>query len=93
MKKGACFNCRIVGHLSWDCLNKKKKEESTKEEKKKWKGKEPAAYVQAQMLEISAEEKNAFYDDVQDQGFKYKGLPQCLTLLHYYVFNWSLLDK
>ena len=30
------------------------------EEKKKWKGKELVAYVQAQMLEILAEEKNAF---------------------------------
>ena len=69
MKKGACFNCRVVGHLSWDCPNKKKKDEPKKQEKKKWKGHELAAYVQVQMLEISAEEKNAFYDDVQDQGF------------------------
>ena len=69
MKKGACFNCRVVGHLSQDCLNKKKKDEPKKEEKKKWKGWELATYVRAQMLEISAEEKNAFYEDAQDQGF------------------------
>ena len=30
------------------------------------------------MLEISAEEKNAFYKDVQDQGFWYEGLLQFL---------------
>ena len=52
-----------------DCPNKKKKEETKKEEKKKWKGRELAAYVWAQMLEISAEEKNIFYKDAQDQGF------------------------
>ena len=69
MRKGACFNCKTVRHFSQDCLNKKKKEEPKKEEKKKWKGKELATYVQAQMLEILAEEKNAFYEDVQDQGF------------------------
>ena len=92
MKKGACFNCKAVGHLSWDCPNKKKKEEP-KEEKKKRKGRELATYVQAQMLEILAEEKNAFYKDVQDQGFWYKGLLQHLPLQHHYVFSQSLLDK
>ena len=69
MKKGACFNCRVVGHLSWDCLNKKKEDKPKKEEKKKWKGQELVAYVWAQMLEILAEEKNTFYEDAQDQGF------------------------
>ena len=34
MKKGACFNCKVVGHLSWDCPNKEKKEEPKKGEKK-----------------------------------------------------------
>ena len=67
MKKGASFNCRVVGHLSWDCPNKKNKPK--KEEKKKWKEQELAAYVQAQMLEISVEEKTAFYEDAQYQGF------------------------
>ena len=69
MKKGACFNCRVVGHLSQDCPNKKKKDKPKKEKKKKWKGKELAAYIRAQMLEISVEEKTAFYEDAQDQGF------------------------
>ena len=69
MKKGACFNCKAIGHLSWDCLNKKKKEEPKKEEKKKWKGQELATYVWAQMLEISEEERTAFYNDAQDWGF------------------------
>ena len=69
MKKGACFNCKAIGHLSQDCPNKKKKEEPKKEEKKKWKGQELATYVRAQMLEISEEERTAFYNDAQDQGF------------------------
>ena len=37
MKRGACFNCKAVGHVSQDCPNNKKKEEPKKEEKK-WKG-------------------------------------------------------
>ena len=45
------------------------------------------------MLEISAEEKNAFYKDVQDQEFQYEGLLQRLPLPHYYVFSQSLPDK
>ena len=68
MRKGACFNCKAVGHLSRDCPNKKKKEELKKEEKK-WKGQELATYIRAQMLKISEEERTAFYEDAQDQGF------------------------
>ena len=86
MKKGACFNCRVVGHLSWDCLNKKK-EEPKKEERKKWKGKELAAYMQAQMLEILAEEKNAFYKDAQDQVFETKG---CLNVYPFITIMYSV---
>ena len=93
IKKGAYFNCRVVGHLSRDCPNKKKKEEPKKEEKKKWKGQELATYVWAQMLEMLAEEKNAFYEDAQDQGFWYEGLSQHLPLCHYYVFSRFLQDK
>ena len=68
MRKGACFNCKAVGHLSRDCPNRKKKEEPKKEEKK-WKGWELAAYIWTQMLKISEEERTAFYEDAQDQGF------------------------
>ena len=69
MKKGACFNCKAVGHLSLDCPIKKKMDKPKKKEKKKWKGHELAAFIRAQMLENSEEEKNAFYNDAQDQGF------------------------
>ena len=65
MKKGACFRCKAQGHLSRDCLNKEKKEEK----KKTWKGKDLAAYIQAQMLEISEEEKGEFYAAAVNQGF------------------------
>ena len=68
MRKGVCFNCKAVGHLSQDCPNKKKKEESKKEENK-WKGWELATYIQAQMLKISEEERTVFYEGAQDQGF------------------------
>ena len=70
MKKGACFRCKVQGHLSRDCPNKEKKFEPKKEEKKKaWKGKDLAAYVQAQMLNISKEEKGEFYAAAANQGF------------------------
>ena len=70
MRKGACFRCKAQGHLSRDCPNKEKKSEPKKEEKKKaWKGKYLAAYVQAQMLDISEEEKGEFYAAAANQGF------------------------
>ena len=92
MKNGACFNCKVVENLSQDCPNKKKKEEPKKEEKKKWKEKGLAAHVWALMLKISAEEKNTFYEDAQDQCFWYEGLSQHLPL-HHYVFSQSLQGK
>ena len=70
MRKGACFRCKAQGHLSRDCPNKEKKSEPKKEEKKKaWKGKDLAAYVRAQMLEITEEEKGEFYAAAANQGF------------------------
>ena len=70
MRKGTCFRCKAQGNLSRDCTNKEKKPEPKKEEKRKaWKGKDLAAYIQAQMLEISKEEKGEFYAAVVNQGF------------------------
>ena len=70
MRKGACFRCKAQGHLSRDHPNKEKKFEPKKEEKKKaWKGKDLAAYVWAQMLDISKEEKGEFYAAAANQGF------------------------
>ena len=70
MKKGACFRCREQGHLSRDFLNKEKKAEPKKEEKKKaWKGKDLVAYIWAQMVDISEEEKGEFYAAAANQCF------------------------
>ena len=70
MRKGACFRCKALGHLSRDCPNKEKKSEPKKEEKKKaWKGKDLVAYVQAQMLDITEEEKGEYYAAAANQGF------------------------
>ena len=71
MKKGACFRCKVQGHLSRDCPNKGKKTEPKKEERKKeWKkGKDLVAYVRAQMLESSEAEKEDFYAAAAAQGF------------------------
>ena len=70
MKKGTCFRRKAQGHLSRNCPNKEKKTEPKKEEKKRaWKGKDLVAYIWAQILEISEEEKGEFYAAVANQGF------------------------
>jgi len=70
MKIGACFKCKKVGHLSRDCPDPNpKKEEKKKEEPKKWKGKEMAAYVRAQMMNMDEDEKEAFFESAADKGF------------------------
>ena len=69
MRKDACFGCKAQGYLSRDCPNKEKKNKPKKEEKKTWKGKDLVAYIRAQMLEISEEEKGEFYAAAANQGF------------------------
>ena len=74
MRKDACFRCKAQGHLSRDCPNKERKVEPKKEEKKKaWKGKDLAAYIRAQMLEISEEEKESFMQQQQIRVFNKEG--------------------
>ena len=69
MRKGACFRCKAQGHLSRDCPNKEKKSEPKEERKKTWKGKDLVAYIRAQMLDISEEEKGECYAAAANQGF------------------------
>lgn len=72
MRKGACFNCKTIGHLSRDCPNKKKKTITTPikpDVPQKMKGKELHAHVRALLAEMSEEDKEEFFEDAAKEGF------------------------
>jgi Ty3 transposon capsid-like protein/Zinc knuckle len=79
MKKGLCFGCGEQGHLSRDCPKKKKPSTyqtpsqtssiTPPSYSKKPPPKELAAYIRAITAEYNDDEKNNFYDDVEQEGF------------------------
>ena len=64
MKKGACFNCKTIGHLSRDCPDKK-----TPNIPRKMKGKELYTHVRALLAEMEEEDKDEFFADAAEEGF------------------------
>jgi hypothetical protein len=69
MKKGACFICRMIGHISRDCPQKKKKNPPPPPTNQKMKGKELHAHVRALLAQMEEEDKDEFFADAAEEGF------------------------
>ena len=65
MRKGACFKCKEVGHLSWDC----KKAPPRFVPQKKQKYKEGHAQIKAIINTLDKEDQAKFYEEAQEEGF------------------------
>ena len=71
MKKGACFTCKTIGHISRDCPHKKKKNfpPPTTSNLQKMKGKELHAHVRALLAEMEEDDVNEFFADATESNF------------------------
>ena len=65
MRKGACFKCREVGHLSQDC----KKTPLRFVPQKKQGYKEAHAQIKAIIIALDKENQAKFYEEAQKEGF------------------------
>ena len=81
MKKGLCFNCGKLGHLSKDCGEKKKppsyastwtptaSSSTAATPQKKMTPKELYAHVRSITDQMDEKEKEAFYEEAEKEGF------------------------
>ena len=73
MRKGACFTCKMPGHISRSCPHKKKKDfppQTTQTNPpQKMKGKELHAHVRSLLAEMEEDDVNEFFADATESGF------------------------
>ena len=66
MKKGACFNCKKIRHLSKDCPDKKTR--NPNQQKKT--GKDTYAQIQAMIAQLPKEEKRNMMEEIEKDPLK-----------------------
>ena len=64
MRRGACFKCKKVGHLSWDC-----KKTPSRVPPKKQGYKNAHAQIKAIINALDKEDQAKFYKEAQEQDF------------------------
>ena len=65
MRRGACFKCKEVGHLSCDC----KRMPSRYQPLKKQGYKDTHAQIKAIINALDKEDQAKFYEEAQEHGF------------------------
>ena len=61
MKKGACFNCKKIGHLSRDCFNRKTGNSS----QQKKTGKDTYVQIWAMIAQLPKEERKNMMEKME----------------------------
>jgi hypothetical protein len=69
MRKGACFICKVIGHLSRDCPNRKKRYVPPQNTPQKMKGKELSAHIRTLLKEMDEADKEEFFKEAAESGF------------------------
>ena len=66
IKKGACFRCKKMGHLSKDCPTRNKTTGHTQEVQKKMTPKEMYKHIRSLTAQLNDEEKMEFFKEAED---------------------------
>jgi hypothetical protein len=66
MKVGKCFRCKLFGHLSQDCSNKR--QNTTTTTTPKWTGKSAASHIRTLIASMSEEEKKVLEEEGEKFG-------------------------
>ena len=69
MKKGLCFGCKKLGHLSQNCPNKTPRTSLPPTFPQKTKGKELHTHVQSLLAQMEESNINDFFNNAKREGF------------------------